>query len=296
MGISEEQFDTWSRQGTVPQSSATYATVKAALESPDAHYAARKYNVFLQGSYGNDTNIRSESDVDVVIQLENVFHHNINDLPQDQQALFKGTYSDATYMHSHFKADVLKVLKARFGTDVGEPQKAIPIAARNARRSADVIAAIEYRRYQQFVTEASAFFDRGICFYTAAGTKIVNYPKQHSANLTIKHQATNSMFKPMVRIFKNMRSRAIERGHLKAGTAPSYYLEGLLFNAPNSEFGNTYLGSFIGTVNWLVAADRTRFVCPNGQYPLLQEGSSVSWRAAQCDAFLEAIIKLWNEG
>jgi hypothetical protein len=50
----------------------------------------------------------------------------------------------------------------------------------------------------------------------------------------------------------------------------------------------------VALVNWLVAADRARFICPNGRYPLLQEGSAVTWRAAQCDAFFEAIIKLWN--
>lgn len=70
MGIPEPQLDTWSHQGSVAQSSATYATVKNALEDPGAPYAYKSYEVYLQGSYGNDTNIYSESDVDVVIQLE----------------------------------------------------------------------------------------------------------------------------------------------------------------------------------------------------------------------------------
>jgi hypothetical protein len=56
MTIPEAQLETWSHQGSVIQSSTTYATVKTALEDPKATYAARKPKIFLQGSYCNDTN------------------------------------------------------------------------------------------------------------------------------------------------------------------------------------------------------------------------------------------------
>ena len=59
--------------GAQVTSKETYATVKLALESTYAGYADKKYNVFLQGSYGNDTNIYKESDVDVVIRLDSIF-------------------------------------------------------------------------------------------------------------------------------------------------------------------------------------------------------------------------------
>jgi hypothetical protein len=51
MAIPEAQLETWSKQGSVTQSKATYGTVKAALETVDAPYAAKDYSVFLQGSY-----------------------------------------------------------------------------------------------------------------------------------------------------------------------------------------------------------------------------------------------------
>lgn len=295
MAINSEQLETWSHQGTVQQSSATYATVKAALEAADAPYAERDFNVFLQGSYGNDTNIRSESDVDVVIQLKNTFQHNISELPQDQQAAFKAAYSDATYTHANFKGDVLAVLKSKFGADISESEKAILIASRSSRRTADVVVAIQYRRYQQFLVASAATYDGGICFYTASGTKIINYPRQHSKNLTKKHQSTNSWFKPMVRIFKNLRSRAVAKGLLNQGDAPSYYLEGLLYNVPDSTFGDSYMKTFVAAFNWIMEADRSTFVCANEYYPLLMNGSPVTWRADKCDAFLEACVKIWNE-
>jgi hypothetical protein len=54
MAIPESQLDTWSHQGSVQQSSDTYATVKRALEANDTKYADKSRDVFLQGSYGNE--------------------------------------------------------------------------------------------------------------------------------------------------------------------------------------------------------------------------------------------------
>ena len=70
MPIPEAQLETWSHQGSIQQSSSTYNTVKTALEASDNPYYDKNYSIFLQGSYGNNTNIYSESDVDIVIRLD----------------------------------------------------------------------------------------------------------------------------------------------------------------------------------------------------------------------------------
>lgn len=97
MAIPESQLDTWSHQGSIIQSSNTYNTIKNALEAVGNPYASKNYRVFLQGSYGNDTNIYAESDVDIVIKLTDCFRHDLNELPDDQKAAFKAAHSDATY-------------------------------------------------------------------------------------------------------------------------------------------------------------------------------------------------------
>ena len=68
MPIPEAQLDTWSHQGSITQSSNTYNTIKNVLQHNDAPYSGKSYNVFLQGSYGNNTNIYAESDVDIIIK------------------------------------------------------------------------------------------------------------------------------------------------------------------------------------------------------------------------------------
>src|SRR5437660_84892 len=127
MTIPLAQLQTWSGQGSVTQSKNTYATVKAALEDANASYKNRNFEVFLQGSYGNDTNIYAESDVDVVIRYDGAFFHDINERPTDEQAAFHSTYSDGTYPYSDFKTHVQQALRAKFGSSIKPGTKAIRI-------------------------------------------------------------------------------------------------------------------------------------------------------------------------
>jgi Nucleotidyltransferase domain len=73
MAIREAQLKTRSGQGSITQSKDTYATIKKALEASNTLYADKKYEIFLQGSYGNDTNVYADSDVDIVIKLNSCF-------------------------------------------------------------------------------------------------------------------------------------------------------------------------------------------------------------------------------
>lgn len=295
MPIPESQLEIWSHQGSITGSSSTYNTIKGALEASDTPYAGKNYKVFLQGSYGNSTNIYSESDVDIVIRLDNCFQHDLSDLPKPQQDAFKSSHKDAKYTHANFKSDVLSVLSDKYGSDVDSGENAIAILASSNRRKADVVAAVQYRRYQKFMSIQDQTYDEGMCFYTSSGEKIVNYPKQHTENLTIKHQNTSMRFKPMARILKNLRSKAIAEDMLKSGVAPSYYIEGLLYNVPNDKFVNNYEDTFVNSINWILDTDRTEFVCANEQYYLLRDGSPVTWRTEKCEDFINAAVNLWSQ-
>lgn len=151
MAITEAQLVTWSHQGAVTQSKDTYGTVRRALESDRVSYTSREFNVFLQGSYGNDTNVYTESDVDVVIRLDATFHYGLDDLNSAEKAAFHSAHpGSATYTHTLFKTHVIAALVAAFPRAVTPGNKSIKIAASGNRRSADVVAACQYRRYYSF--------------------------------------------------------------------------------------------------------------------------------------------------
>jgi hypothetical protein len=73
MTIPETQLETWTHIGAAAQSAATYQTIKAVIESKDAPYATKQIDSFLQGSYGNDTNVYgADSDVDIVLRTKSI--------------------------------------------------------------------------------------------------------------------------------------------------------------------------------------------------------------------------------
>jgi len=296
MPIPESQLERWSHQGSITQSSNTYNSIKNVLEASITPYAGKNFKVFLQGSYGNDTNIYAESDVDIVIRLDDCFFSDLDALSDEEKAVHKQVFSDATYTHVDLKRDVLSVLTGQYGSAVKAGQKAIAIDASGSRRKVDVIVSTQFRRYFKFRSTSDSEYEEGICFFNAAGERIANYPKQHSANLTTKHQASSKWLKPMARVLKNMRNRMVEDGLISVDVAPSYYIEGLLYNVPNDKLTSSYEDCVVNTLNWYrYEAKRVDLVCANEQYYLLRDGSHTCWPQANCDAFVEAAVKFWNE-
>ena len=254
----------------------------------------KDYKVFLQGSYGNDTNVHKESDVDVVIQLNGTFQSDTTRLPSDQVTAWDKAYSNSSYGYYEFRKDVLKVITDRYGSDVKVGDKAIAIAANGNRRKTDVITSLQYRRYYKFNGIFDESYVVGICFYNQSGKLIANYPKQHSENMTTKHQLSASWLKPTVRIVKNMRNKLVESKTIKSGLAPSYYIEGLFYNVPIDKFGTSYGDTFVNAMNWILQADKSDFVCANEQYYLVRDNVHTCWPKADCDQFLEALKSFWN--
>ena len=297
MTIPLAQLETWSKPGASVTSRDTYATVKSALGDANANYTDRNFKVFLQGSYGNDTNIRAESDVDVVIRYDGVFFDDIDERPVAEQNAFNAAYpTKGTYYYDDFKEHVRLALVSAFGKSVKPGSKAIRIEGNGNRRNADVIVAFEFRRYYKFNGLYDEDHATGMCFFLSDGTRVANYPDQHSENLTTKHQATGNKFKPMVRIFKNMRTKLVEDGLIEEGSAPSYYIEGLLHNLPNAEFVGDYQDIFLNILKWLYdKKDRTKLLTANKQYYLLRDGLHTCWAIADGNNFIDASIKLWNE-
>lgn len=296
MPIPESQLETWSHQGSIQQSSKTYNSIKDVLEGNATPYAGKTFKVFLQGSYGNDTNIYAESDVDIVIRLDDCFYSDVTHLPEEEKAAYGRSFSDATYTLATFKRDVLAVLNAQYGSSVHAGAKAIAINANGSRRKADVIASCQYRQYSHFFSAKDSTYTGGVCFFNSRGERIVNYPQQHSKNMTAKHQASSEWLKPMVRVLKNMRSRLVDDGKIADGSAPSYYIEGLLYNVPITMFGESYQRCLVKVLDWYQKdAQKAKLVCANERRYLLRDGSDTCWAPANCDAFINAAVGLWNE-
>lgn len=291
MAVSEDQLTTWSHQGSITQSATTYNTIRRVLDDPSAPYHNRTYDIFLQGSYGNDTNIYADSDVDIAICLKSTYYSDTRQLTLLEKQKYDDGWTAATYGYGNFKADILAWLIRKFGNGVQEGNKAIFIPGDGTRRDVDVLVCAEHRTYGTEIT----FLNNGICFWTSSGDQIVNYPKQHLANCTAKHQNTSSRFKPNVRILKNMRNRMKGSGFISDDVAPSYFLEGMIWNAPAQLFTYSYQQTFENYMSWLDDCASMDLTCANGIHWLLREGHTVCWRQARFDEFRTAVTQFWNQ-
>lgn len=293
MAIPEYQLDTWSGLGSVQQSAQTYQTIRGVLNDSASPYYPKTFSIFLQGSYGNDTNVWKDSDVDVVICLEQTYYSDTSALEPGAKVAFDKTDGPAPYTLQDFKADVLAWLQKRYPGVVTSGKKSIFIKGSGNRRDADVLVCARFRRYWNSSNGADERYSEGICFFLPDGTRIANFPEQHSANLTLTHQQTNEWLKPTVRIYKNMRNRMIEAAVLDEGVAPSYFLEGLLWNVPKDKFGTSYGDTWVNTFNWILRADKARLVCANGLYWLIRDNSNVCWSTASFDTYIAAAHQYW---
>jgi hypothetical protein len=295
MAIPEKQLETWTALGAEAQSAQTHQTIKATLNDANSPYYSKSFTIFLQGSYGNETNVWKDSDVDIVMCLEQTYFSDITGLSPDAKANYDKVDGPATYSLNDFKADVLAWLQKKYPGAVKLGKKAIFIKGSGNRRDADLLVCARLRRYLKESNGADSLYEEGICFFLPDGTRIENFPEQHAANLTSKHQNTDEWLKPMVRIYKNMRNRMIDDGALDDGIAPSYFLEGMLWNVPKDKFGESYGDTWVNTFNWVLQTDHAQLACANDLHWLIRDNSQICWSTSNFIAYLNAAHKYWTE-
>ena len=284
------------RRGQLPSSpTPTIESGATACSTAGVPYPLADTDVFLQGSYKNDTNVHGDSDVDIVLCHTGAFYADISRLsPEDRHAYDAARGGTATYRYADFNRDAADYIM-RLYNNVHVGKKALFIPGDNSgRRDADVLVASQFRRYYEFKSWENQHFDEGVCFFPTGGPRIENFPKLHADNCTMKHQNTKGYFKPMVRIFKNMRNTMIGKGLLADGVAPSYFIEGMLYNVPNDKFDGTYQQTWINCFNHIVTADREKLACANYMHWLVRDNSPTSWPVANFNTFTAALKKYWE--
>ncbi len=160
--------------------------------------------VFLQGSYRNNTNIRGTSDIDVVVRATNVVMANYEFAPSASHATVG--LSATALAFSDMKDALGAALRQKFGdAGVQRGNKAFRLVENSYRLVADVVPTWEYRRYEG--PGPQPVFHKGTWFEADDGTEIVNYPEQHYANGVAKRERTGHRFKRVVRILKTANTR-----------------------------------------------------------------------------------------
>jgi len=300
MAINESQLITWSHQGVTTSSANTYDSIKTCIEGNNWKDDV-SFEIYLQGSYKNSTNIRGDSDVDVIVEFSSVFYSNKEELPPEQLREHNEYYSEGKYTLESFKQAVIARLKANYGDDqVQAGNKSIKVLGNSNRLDCDVVCCAEYREYNSFSKSNTRDYAKGIVFWTnQTNDKIVNFPILHYDNGVSKNQNCNSNYKPSVRIIKNMKSRLVSLNLISVTLAPSYFIECLMYNVANANFhSNTHSSRILNVMNTFyqyTESDLREMVCQNRQRYLFGN-SDQQWNISDCQSFIRNIINLWNEG
>lgn len=252
-----------------------------------------RYDVYLQGSYANSTNIRGDSDVDVVVEFTSVHYSNLTQEEKNRLGIGVGAYR-----YEDCLREVTKALKNYYGENQVDTSggKAVKVLAQPGRLKADVLPCVTYRRYESLSVAAE-----GITFWNQQDNQqIINYPRLHISNGEAKNKKhrTSERYKPAVRMFKNARNVIIGDSEELRKKIPSYFVECLLYNASDSAFGRTLRDTYSQVVNHLTEAFRngtaSKFTTQNGQTYLFGQ-ASVQWSEQNASEFTQRLVRLWND-
>ena len=114
-----DYLETWTNQGATVTAQVTHTSIRYALETAYTSLVrGHNIEIFLQGSYRNVTNIYSDSDVDVVVQLSETFTYDLTRLTEPTRGRKQrelDTLGPAAYSWDNFRRDVLESLRRHYG-------------------------------------------------------------------------------------------------------------------------------------------------------------------------------------
>lgn len=206
----------------------TEKMVRSAIEACD-DLKGYTIEVFPQGSYANNTNVRQNSDVDICVMLKSVFYGEYPDgLSREDYG-----FSSSSFTFDEYRRLVRKALTDKFKEDyIIDGNKSIKIDENSYHVKADVVPAFQLRDYKN--SGNPAVFVEGIWLKAMKDGSIVkNYPKDHIKNGKEKNKVTGRKYKELVRIMKHIKNDMCDEGICNGDVISSFLIECLVWNVPD---------------------------------------------------------------
>lgn len=189
-------------------------------------------SIFIQGSYANNTNVKSNSDIDIAVVLESTFVGNFSMLSTARDLGF----IEVDFNFQCYKNQIVEILKTFFGEEVEVGAKSIKIRGNTSRVKADVVPLQRFRDYANPLSTNSNVYTKGVILYDSNNNSIINYPEAHIEKGRHKNMITNFYYKKLVRICKRILLQMKNDNIREAEGISSFLVESLLFNIQNLTF------------------------------------------------------------
>ena len=238
MKYTEETLQSWTKPASETEEQKienTINMIKSAINASN-EFDDLTVEIFVQGSYANNTNVRTNSDVDVCVMLTSTFY---TEYPAGKSDIDYG-FSKGTISYEEYHRRVKNAVVKKFGTEnVRQGNKSLKVRSNTYHVNADVVVALLLKNYKAIGSTDPQKYIEGTRFFAAnTGEKVTNYPKLHIENGKQKNNATNYNYKYLTRIFKRVRNSMVENGIVNGDKISSFLVECLVWNVPNKIFND----------------------------------------------------------
>ncbi|WP_080425921.1 nucleotidyltransferase [Burkholderia ubonensis] len=223
----EDKLSGWTSPSSDSEQEKQDRTERMIRDAVNAHtpFDNCPLKIYAKGSYANNTNVRSDSDVDIAVECTAATYWE-----ESQSGTHPpGTPYNGIWTPAKFRTELIAALKAKFSNQVDTTgTTAIQINSGSARIDADVVPCFSYRYYMPDGSRA------GTKIFKTDGSGIVNYPAQQLENGIAKNKQTGYAYKKAARLLKRIENAMAADGAFKE--LPSFFMECLAHNCPNSIF------------------------------------------------------------
>jgi hypothetical protein len=236
------RFEYWEKPATVSEEGRidrAWNNVAVALQA-SSWLTNEGVEIRPQGSYHNNTNVRTEADIDLRAghrSLKIEYHENVLRQCADSVLAYSDYGLTFSQIFTGLRTELTQYLSDAFGRgNIVPGTKAVRVKGiTGSRAEVDVVPTIRYH-YVRWLDHFSRYdVVEGVAILSTDGRWTVNFPEQHNLNGITKRSLTSHRFKKIVRIFKRMRADLAERGLLSV-SVPSFLVECLVYNVEDNYF------------------------------------------------------------
>ena len=226
----ENTLSSWTKPSSNSEQDKQERTERMIRQTIEAHepFAKCQLSVYAKGSYPNNTNVRTDSDVDIAVECTEVMYWE----EAEQGSYNSGSPYTGIWTPEKLRSELAAALKVKFlGQIDTSGSTAIQINSSSTRVDADVVPCFSYRYYL-----SSSNYRQGTKLFTKNGHEIVNYPAQQLKYGRDKNNRTSYAYKKAARILKRVENAmVIDKVH---HDLPSYFIECLAYNCPDRVFSH----------------------------------------------------------
>lgn len=296
------RFEHWEKPASVTegQSIDRAETLVRLAIAKNAWHNTERVTVHGQGSYYNNTNVRTEADIDLrVVHPTLLIEYGPGVIKEyaDQAAGIAWLPGTIEQTLGKLRSEVASDLMFAFGKDCVDAtgDKAIRLSGMTGGAEVDVVPVCRFQHISWLHALSRYDVLEGVAILSRSGGWTYNFPVQHTSNGVQKRARTQRRFKKVVRVFKRLGQDLINHGKLKA-KVPSFLVESLVYEVEDCHF-LVEADDFYDRVRRVAHRLRQLLIDPQAEAKMHEINgikclfhATQPWTRADALAFVEAVI------